>query len=114
MAAPTCWYKVQTSTLSQEDNKSKTLFLTIDYLTDEYHLGAEIPQEAYFINKPVFFGACTKDGPAPPVVGDHSLATFAKASVTRHEYDTGHWVILTHYTQLGKDLSSWLKTLSAA
>ena len=75
---------------------------------------AAIPQEAYFIKKPIFFGPCTKDGPSPPVVGDESLKAFAKGPVTRCEYETGHWAILTHYEQLGKDLSAWLKGLPGA
>ena len=47
----------------------------------------------------------------PPEVGDESLKVFAKGPVTRHVYDTGHWVILAHYQKLGKNLSEWLKSL---
>ncbi|VDC04350.1 unnamed protein product [Peniophora sp. CBMAI 1063] len=94
MTAPACYYKVHLSGLAQRDEKA-----------------AMIPQEAYYLTKPTFFAACVKDGPNPPVVGDETLKQYAKGPVTRCEYDTGHWVVLTHYEQLGKDLSAWLKTL---
>ncbi|KZV66033.1 alpha/beta-hydrolase [Peniophora sp. CONT] len=92
MTPPACYYKVQLSGLAQADEKA-----------------AAVPSDAYYLRKPVFFAACTKDAPSPPVVGDGNLRAYARGSVTRREYDTGHWVILTHYEQLGEDLSAWLK-----
>jgi hypothetical protein len=71
----------------------------------------EIPQPAYIVTKPVFFGACTLDAPCPPVLGDMALKALVKGPVTRHEYETGHWVLLTHYEALGKDLLEWLAGL---
>ncbi|KZV66037.1 alpha/beta-hydrolase [Peniophora sp. CONT] len=95
MAAPTCWYKVDVLGHAQSDNKT-------------------IPQEAYSISKSIFWAGCRLDGPMPPEVGDESLKMFATGSITRHIYDTGHWVILTHYEKLGQDLLAWLKKLPEA
>ncbi|KAI0037025.1 alpha/beta-hydrolase [Vararia minispora EC-137] len=89
MAAPTCWYKIQVSGLTAADD-------------------AAVPLERYPLTKPVFFGACTHDAPSPPVLGDMTLQMLAKGPVTRHEYATGHWVMLTHYEALGTDLLAWL------
>ena len=114
MTGPLSWYKVQTTTLSQLDNKSTAPgYLHPFIFAHKLYFAAAIPQDAYLINKPVFFGACTQDAPSPPVVGDQGLL-FAKGPVTRREYNTGHWVILTHYEQLGNHLSEWLEGLSKA
>ncbi|KAI0320410.1 alpha/beta-hydrolase [Amylostereum chailletii] len=90
LAGPVCWYKVQTQGLAAADDQ-------------------KIPQEAYFIRQPVFFAACLQEAVAPPALGMLSLNTLAKGPLTVKEFDSGHWVIISHATETCEALLEWLQ-----
>ena len=111
LTAPTCYYKAMYRGLSHEDDKGTTHYVAPPVrLIKTYHVG--IPLENYDLTKPVFLGVCKYDAPCPPKWADAMIQPFIKAPLTRKEYDSAHWVILTHSEVLSKDLLDWLAGLA--
>ncbi|EKM56413.1 uncharacterized protein PHACADRAFT_118086 [Phanerochaete carnosa HHB-10118-sp] len=93
-AAPVCWYKVVTSQLAAEDDQ-------------------QIPSERKFppARAPIYFGATKNDEVCAPIIGYTVFAheAFSKHSVTMKEYDSDHWLILSHADEIVDDLEEWIE-----
>ncbi|KAI0037021.1 alpha/beta-hydrolase [Vararia minispora EC-137] len=91
LTGPLCWYKA-----------------FLDHMPDD---DKNIPPERYLITKPVFYGECTYDSPTPPKFGEAAFQACGKGPMTRGSYPAGHWAMLTHHDEIGKDLVGWLAGL---
>ncbi|TFY71296.1 hypothetical protein EVG20_g1710 [Dentipellis fragilis] len=89
LAAPLCYYTVNAQGLNAKDD-------------------ASVPESAYEITKPIFFAAANKDFVALPQIGDFVLQKYAKGSVTRREFDSDHWIMMSHSPELNKAFDEWL------
>ncbi|KAK7694220.1 hypothetical protein QCA50_001400 [Cerrena zonata] len=93
LAAPTSYYKVQVRELDRDDERT-------------------IPKELYYppTSSPIFFAATDKDFICLPSVQKAQLLNdnFKNHDVTIVDYDSSHWVLLSHAEELGKDLDKWL------
>ncbi|KAI0791299.1 epoxide hydrolase [Abortiporus biennis] len=91
--APLCWYKVQTSGLSSQDD-------------------AAVPKSKYIppSSSPIFFGAALHDRVCLASIGASvfRLDAFKDHKVTVKEYDGDHWLIISHADQVNRDLESWI------
>ncbi|GJE83979.1 hypothetical protein PsYK624_000520 [Phanerochaete sordida] len=92
--APTCWYKVMTTQLSAKDDQ-------------------QIPPERAVppTDAPIFFAAAAKDYICTPQSGYSVFATdpFSGHDIMKKEYDGDHWIILSHATDIAKDLGVWIE-----
>ncbi|KAI0791300.1 epoxide hydrolase [Abortiporus biennis] len=93
LKAPLCWYKVQTSDFSAQDD-------------------ANVPKSAYFppASSPIFFGAARYDRICLPSIGldVFNADAFKDHKVTMKEYDGDHWMIFSHADQINRDLEAWI------
>jgi pimeloyl-ACP methyl ester carboxylesterase len=71
----------------------------------------EIPPERYTLRDPVFFGAALQDYTAHPIIGKNLVAQTCNGPTTVKEYDSSHWIMLSHPGQLNKDLLEWVQGL---
>ena len=67
-----------------------------------------IAVQNYDIKQPVLFIACSKDFIGVPAMGYHTLSTHAK-NLTSTELDAGHWALLSHPTDVNRELLSWIQ-----
>ncbi|KAF7979934.1 hypothetical protein HWV62_40356 [Athelia sp. TMB] len=107
-------------TISPQDKAAQTAVLLKDgfqsslnwYKPNFSDLAAKdaelIPLENYDIKQPVLFIACSKDFVGVPAIGYHALSTHAKNLKTT-ELDAGHWVLLSHPTDVNRELLSWIQ-----
>ena len=113
LAAPTCWYKVITSGLQDEDDKRayRPACRTIPALMKRLCL--EIPPERYFPPKvcPVFYGAAKQDSLCLPQIGYDMMgdAGFKDHNVTIREFDADHWLILSKAEEVCEELEKWIE-----
>ncbi|KII93214.1 hypothetical protein PLICRDRAFT_101285 [Plicaturopsis crispa FD-325 SS-3] len=89
-ASPLNWYKITVLDISGEDDK-------------------KIPQENYHPKVPVFFGAAAKDYICVDWVGKENTVKQCKGPNTIKEYDSDHWLVLSHAEELSRDLLSWIE-----
>ncbi|KAF7982640.1 hypothetical protein HWV62_27075 [Athelia sp. TMB] len=123
--AAKAWVLADTKTalpayLTEEDKAAQTAVLLKDgfqsslnwYKPNFSDLAAKdaelIPLENYDIKQPVLFIACSKDFVGVPAIGYHALSTHAKNLKTT-ELDAGHWVLLSHPTDVNRELLSWIQ-----
>lgn len=97
--APDAWYKIMTSNLAALDDE-------------------QIPAERQFppASAPVFYGGVKQDRIC---LFENALAVFdgpgfAGHNVTIKEYDSDHWVILSHADDIVSDLDAWLQDAGLA
>ena len=116
MAAPTCWYKVVTSGLQDEDDQREFAFQS-SFDTDGADLcpirAPEIPPERFFPPKeaPVFFGAALHDPLCLPAIGYEAMrdSGFKEHNVTVKDFDSDHWLILTKPEEVSEELDKWIQ-----
>jgi pimeloyl-ACP methyl ester carboxylesterase len=92
-AGPTCWYKVVTSGLEDED-------------------GQQVPPDRIFPPKtaPLFFGACTKDYVCHAEWSKHFMREYLKEhDVTICDFESHHWAILGVPGEVCKELGTWIE-----
>ncbi|KAF7982641.1 hypothetical protein HWV62_27077 [Athelia sp. TMB] len=106
--------------LTEEDKAAQTAALLKDgiqgglnwYKPSYSDLAAKdaelIPVENYDIKQPVLFIACNKDFIGVPAMGYHTLSTHANNLATT-ELDAGHWALLSHPTDVNRELLSWIQ-----
>jgi soluble epoxide hydrolase/lipid-phosphate phosphatase len=73
---------------------------------------AEIPQAAYAVAQPVFFGAAERDYVCTAKSGEMSVGHFCKRATVKH-YDGDHWIILSHADEIARDLIAWVEGLTS-
>ncbi|GJE91560.1 alpha/beta hydrolase [Phanerochaete sordida] len=93
-SAPDGWYTIQTTNLQAFDDQ-------------------QIPADRAYppVTKPIFYGGVSKDYIART---DAALEIFngpgfAGHNVTLKEYDSDHWVLISHAEDLVRDLDAWLE-----
>ncbi|KAI0341821.1 alpha/beta-hydrolase [Trametopsis cervina] len=93
--APTRWYAVMTTKKSAEDD--------IQTIPE----GHRIPP----VNAPIFFGAAKGDRICLPQIGYVQFAAeeFKDHNVTIHEFDGGHWIVLSHADEINEELLRWVE-----
>ncbi|TFY71315.1 hypothetical protein EVG20_g1709 [Dentipellis fragilis] len=89
LAAPLCYYTVNTKGLNAEDDKL-------------------VPLEAYDLPFPIFFGAAKKDFISLPSAALASLQRHAKGALTVKEFEADHWLTLSHPAELNAALEEWV------
>ncbi|TFY76596.1 hypothetical protein EWM64_g7418 [Hericium alpestre] len=94
MAAPLKWYTVNTAGLNSKDD-------------------ALVPDAYYSFAQPVFFGGTAKDAISLPAVGLAALKAHAKGPLTYREFDSDHWIMLSHSERLNNELDEWIAGLGA-
>jgi soluble epoxide hydrolase / lipid-phosphate phosphatase len=116
-AAPLNWYKIVRGNLEGQDDKgaiylslSSLLFKCNDLNHESPFTG--IPPENAFIQKPVFFGAALRDYVAVAPIFIQSAIAFSNSSLTIHEYDSSHWVLLESKDEVNSDLLQWIEGLT--
>ncbi|KAL5500922.1 hypothetical protein ACEPAH_9309 [Sanghuangporus vaninii] len=90
-AGPFCWYKATVFNLNAADE-------------------ADIPQDAFFVKQPVFFGATLRDPTSIPA----EYIGIIKALCPNHtirSFETGHWVLHERPTEVNEELKNWLDGL---
>jgi soluble epoxide hydrolase / lipid-phosphate phosphatase len=65
------------------------------------------------IQKPVFYGSSSRDyfAFAEQSYGFTFQAIGSNGSLTTHEYNTGHWVMLEAKDEVNNDLLQWIEGL---
>jgi hypothetical protein len=71
-----------------------------------------IPPENTFVQKPVFFGAALRDYVVIAPIFIQSVITFSNSSLSIHEYNSGHWVMLEVKDEVNSDLLQWIEGLA--
>ncbi|KAF5353747.1 hypothetical protein D9758_008692 [Tetrapyrgos nigripes] len=92
-AAANNWYKVLTTSIEADDNKG-------------------ISEESAIIQKPVFLGAALRDYVAVAPTFIQSALAFTNNTLTIHEYDSSHWIMLEVRDQFNSDLLQWIEGLA--
>jgi len=87
--APLNWYKFNVFGHAAEEEKS-------------------IPLDKYDIHQPIFFAGCAKDYICLPEMMLARLAKHCK-DVTYKEFDSDHWLMLSHADELNKELLAWIE-----
>lgn len=91
-AGPLNWYKLMVSGLGPQDDKN-------------------IPPQNIIVQQPVFYAACKLDAVCPAALGVQTTQqTCPKATIK--EYDSDHWIQLSHPEELNNDLLAWLEAIS--
>jgi hypothetical protein len=67
-----------------------------------------IPKERWAITQPVFFGAALKDYVCLPDPPKASMQKYCQI-LTIKDYDSDHWVQLSHHKALNRDLELWIE-----
>ena len=73
-------------------------------------LPLEIPLDKYKIEKPVFFGATSKDEVCVPIHGQTTVSQFC-SNATTHTFHTGHWVPIEAPDELNEQLDKWITSV---
>ncbi|KAL0951357.1 hypothetical protein HGRIS_008061 [Hohenbuehelia grisea] len=89
IAGSLCWYKILTSGINAEDDKS-------------------IPVESYVLEKPVFFGGAKRDYIALSAFGKQGVSQATKNHVIK-EFDASHWVHLEKKDEVNDALLDWIE-----
>ncbi|KAI0299355.1 alpha/beta-hydrolase [Multifurca ochricompacta] len=92
LAGPLQWYHVMSSGALAEDDKL-------------------VPPERIPIQKPTYFGACTKDQVCLPPIHTAAFKTLAKGPFTLEEFATDHWLLFSVPDQVNSSLLKWIETL---
>ncbi|PSR87081.1 hypothetical protein PHLCEN_2v5251 [Hermanssonia centrifuga] len=92
---PLCWYKIMTNNIQGEDDK-------------------KIPSTQVVppSSSPIFFGAAKQDRICLPEIGYQTFSdkSFNNHTVTTHEYDADHWLILSKPDEINRDLEAWIES----
>ncbi len=75
---------------------------------------AEIPSTQVVppSSSPIFFGAAKQDRICLPEIGYQTFSdkSFNNHTVTTHEYDADHWLILSKPDEINRDLEAWIES----
>ncbi|KAF9461379.1 Alpha/Beta hydrolase protein [Collybia nuda] len=92
LRGPYNWYKARFETLNNADDQS-------------------IPQEAYHISVPTFFGGATKDHISLIRGGKATMAKFC-SNIAMKDFETSHWIMREAPDEVNQALEEFFATLS--
>lgn len=115
LLAPTRWYTINLNGMSDDDDKSGLFTINDCLRKHSYALyPSEIPQERLLppTSAPLFFAGAKKDYicriELVRMICEGDL--LKEHEVTLHEFDSDHWIIMSHADELNKALEEWLET----
>lgn len=79
-------------------------------LITQLHSTLAIPQEAYNVSIPIFFGGAMKDQ-ACPIESLKAMMSLFCSNITTKDFDTGHWIMHEASDEVNEALEGFFATL---
>ncbi|TFY77300.1 hypothetical protein EWM64_g6712 [Hericium alpestre] len=75
---------------------------------------AKIPESAYKFSQPAFFASTANDRICLPAAQIAGLKAYGTGPLTHREFDSDHWIMLSHSEKLNAELEAWIEGLALA
>jgi pimeloyl-ACP methyl ester carboxylesterase len=102
---------VFTGDLAEDDKRKLGISAPVYAIYERPLSSLVVPSERIPIQKPVYFGACTKDEVCLPAIHAASVKALAKGPLTLEEFPVDHWLLMSIPDQVNGSLLKRIETL---